>query len=106
MSGSGPSNALFDVSTIGLLLKYCPLLFPVSLLIAESLMLFLSVVLFPVLYLFVNLSPLVSAAPPAFASIVNPLPIVIVADRPISDSERKIHELFPPFGVKIIEINE
>ena len=90
MSGSAPSNALFDVSTVGLLLEPCPILFPVRLLIVESLLFFLSVALFPVLSMSVDPSTLVSAAPPTFASEVDPLMFVVVAYHPFSDSEQKI----------------
>ena len=72
MSGSAPSNYLFDVSTVRLLPKYFPFLFPVRLLIVESMLLFPSVALFPVLSVSVDPSPLVSAAPPTFVFIADP----------------------------------
>ena len=94
MSGSAPPNALCGVSTIGLLIKACPLLFPVCMLIVELLMLFPSVAFFRVLFVSVDPSPLVSDDPPVFASEVDPLPLIIVADHLISNSERKIHGFF------------
>ena len=106
ISGSAPSNDLFDVSTAGLLLEACPFLFPVCLLIFESLLFFSSVTFYPVLSVSVYPSPLVSAAPPAVASGVDPLMFVIVADHPIADSERTIPGLFLPFGVKIFEFSD
>ena len=87
------------------LVHYC-LLFTVRLLIFESLMLFTSVALFPVLSVSVDIYPLVSSSPPAFASGVDPLPFVIVADHPITDSERMIPGLFLPLRVKIIEFDD
>ena len=106
MSGSAPSNALFDVSTVGLLLEACPFIFTVCLVIVESLMLFTSVALLHVLSVSVDPSPLVSAAPSAVASVVNPLLFVIVADHPITGSEQKIPGLFLPFRVKIFDFDD
>ena len=63
-----------------------------------------SVALFSMLY--VDPSPLVSVAPPSFASGVDPLPFVIVADHPITDSERMITGLLLPFGVKIFAFDD
>ena len=102
MSGSDPSNALFVVYIVGLLIKTCLVLFPVILLIVGSFLFFQSVVLFPVLSVSVDPSPLVSVSPPAFSSGVNPLRFVIVVDHPISDSERTIPGLFLTFRDKII----
>ena len=66
MPGSAHPNALCYVSTVGLLLKYFPFMFPVGpcVLIVESLLLFTSFVLFPVFFVSVDTSPLVSAAAP------------------------------------------
>ena len=105
MSGSAPSDVLFDVSTVGLILEACSFLFPVRLLIVELFLLFPSVLLFPVLSVSIDTSPLVYVAPPSFASVVDPLPFVIIADHPIADSERKIPGLLLPFRVKIIDFN-
>ena len=101
MSGSAPSNALFDVSTAGLLLEDDPLLFPVCQLIFESLLLFMYIALIPVLSVSIDPSQLVSTAPPSFSYIVDPLLFVIVMYHPITDSERTIPGLFLPFGVNI-----
>ena len=108
MSGSAPSNALFDVSTFGLILKACPFLFPVCpcVLLVESTLLFKPIELFHVLFVSIDISPLVSTDPPIFASGVDPLPSFIVADHPIYDSERKIPGLFLHFGVKIIGFDD
>ena len=108
MSGSAPPNALFDVSTVRLLLEACMFLFPVRpcVLLVESLMLFPSVALFLQLFLSVDTSPLVSAAPPEFASGVYPIPSIIVIDHPIFNSYMTIPELFLPFGVNIINFGD
>ena len=108
MSGSAHLNALFDVSTVRLLPEACPFLFPVCpcMLLVESLLFFLSVPLFPVSFVSIYPSLLLSVAPPSFASGVNPLPPVIVADHPIADSDQTIPGLFLPFGVNIIEFND
>ena len=106
MYGSAPSNALFDVSTVRLLLEDFPFLFPVSLLIVESLLLFPTVVLFPVLAVSVDPYPILLAALPTFSSGINPLPFIIVADHHIADSERTIPGLFLPFGVNIFEFDD
>ena len=58
------------------------------------------------LFVSIDTSLLVSAAPPEFASGVNLLMSVIVADHPIADSEQTITGLFLPFGVKIIEFDD
>ena len=58
------------------------------------------------LYMSVDPSLLVYYAPTAFASGVDPLLLVIVADHPIFDSERKIPGLFLPFRVKIVEFDD
>ena len=102
MSGSTPLNTLFDVSTIRLLLESCPLLSPVLMLIVESFLLFKSVALFPVLSVSIDPSLLVSAAPPAFASGVDPLTFVISADHSITKSERTIPGLFLPSGSRLL----
>ena len=108
MSGSYPLNAKFDVSTVRLILKDFLLLFPVRpcVLLVESMLFFPSVALFTVLFVSVDPSPLVSAAPPTFASGVDPLPSVIVAYHPIASSEQTIPGLFLPFGVNIIEFDD
>ena len=105
MSGSAPSNSLFDVSTVLLILEAWPFLFPVRLLIVELYLLFPSVALFPVLCVYVDPSPLVSAAPPSFASGVYPLLFFIFVYHPIVDSERTIPGLFLRFGVKIFKFD-
>ena len=106
MSVSAPLNALFYVCTVRLLIKAFPLLFPVPFIIIESLLLYPSVELFPELSMSVDPYLLVSAAPKAFASGVDPLPFVIVTDHPISDSERTIPGLFLLFGVRIINFGD
>ena len=63
------------------------------------------IALIPVLSVSIDPSQLVSAAPPAVASGVDPMLFFIVADHPISDSERNIPGLFLPFGVKIFDFN-
>ena len=105
MSGSDPSNELFDVFTFGLLLEACPFLFPVCLLIVDQLLLFPSVALIPVLYVSVDPSPLVSAAPPAVAYGVDLLIFFVVADHPIANSEWMITGLFLPVRVSILKFN-
>ena len=105
MSDSDISNDLFYVSTVGLILDAFQFMFPVCQLIVESLMLFPPVLLLCVLSISVYPSPLVSAAPPGVASIVDTLLFVIIADHPIAKSERKIPMLFLLFGVKISEID-
>ena len=104
MFGSAPSNALFDVSIVGFLLEFCQFLFPIHMLIVESLLLSPSVAFFPLLS--VDPSPLVSVAPPSFASGVDPLQFDIVADHPITNSEKTITGLLLPFEVNIFEFDD
>ena len=81
-------------------------MFHVCLLIVELLLLFTSVALFSVFYVSEDTSPLVSAAPTAFSSGVNPLPSVIFVYQPISDSERIIPGLFLHSGFNVIEFDD
>ena len=95
MSGSDP-----------LLIEDFPFLFRVRILIVGSLLLFPYVAVFPVLSVSVDTSPLVFADPPAFASVVNLLLFVIVADHPISDINQTTTGLFLPFGFKIFYFDD
>ena len=105
MSGSAPSNSLFYVSTVGLILEDFIFLFLVCLLIVESFLLFPSTMFFPVFSVSVDPSLIVSPAPPVVASGVDQLLFVIVSDRTIDDSELKITGLFLPFEFNIFEFD-
>ena len=75
-------------------------------LLVESLLLFTSIVLFPDSFVYVDCSPLVSDAPPKFASGLDPLQSIIFTDHPFDYIERTIPGFFLPFGVNVIKFDD